>query len=59
MLLAGLQALAKREQGYQGRFEALRQDVLIGAAEAERGQLLDATTKIEAIWQRITSPSQL
>jgi hypothetical protein len=37
MLLAGLQALAKREQGYQGRFEALRQDVLIGAAEAERG----------------------
>jgi antitoxin ParD1/3/4 len=59
MLLAGLQALAEREQGYQGRFEDLRQDVLIGAAEAERGQLLDATTKIEAIWQRITSPSQL
>jgi len=53
ILLAGLQALAEREQVYQGCFEELRQDILVSAAEAERGQLLDATTEIEAIRQRL------
>ncbi len=53
ILLAGLQALAEREQVYQGRFGDLRQDILIGAAEAERGQLLDAATEIDAIRQRL------
>jgi putative addiction module CopG family antidote len=53
ILLAGLQALAEREQVYQGRFEDLRQDVLIGATEAESGQLLDAATAIDAIRQRL------
>ncbi len=53
ILLAGLQALAEREQVYQGRFEDLRQDILVGAAEAERGHLLDAATEIDAIRQRL------
>jgi putative addiction module CopG family antidote len=53
ILLAGLQALADRERVYQGRFEDLRQDVLIGAAEAERGQLLDAAAEIDVIRQRL------
>ncbi|MFH7242464.1 MAG: type II toxin-antitoxin system ParD family antitoxin [Spirulina sp.] len=53
ILLAGLQALAEREQVYQGRFEELRQDVLVGATEDERGHLLDAATEIEAIRQRL------
>jgi putative addiction module CopG family antidote len=43
LLLAGLQVLAEQEQIYQGRFEELRREVLLGAAEAEQGQLLDAT----------------
>lgn len=53
ILLAGLQALADRERVYQGRFEDLRQDVLIGAAEAEHGQLLDAAAEIDVIRQRL------
>ena len=53
ILLAGLQALADRERVYQGRFEDLRQDVLIGAAEAEYGQLLDAAAEIDVIRQRL------
>jgi putative addiction module CopG family antidote len=53
ILLAGLQALADRERVYQGRFEDLRQDVLIGAAEAEQGQLLDAAAEIDVIRQRL------
>ncbi|WP_204140729.1 type II toxin-antitoxin system ParD family antitoxin [Halomicronema sp. CCY15110] len=53
ILLAGLQALAEREQIYQGRFEELRQEILLGAAEAEQGELLNASTEIDAIRQRL------
>ena len=53
ILLAGLQALAEREQVYQGRFEELRREVLLGAEAAERGELLDTTTEVEAIRQRL------
>ena len=53
ILLAGLQALVDRERIYQGRFEELRSEVLLGAEEAERGELLDASTEIEAIRQRL------
>lgn len=53
MLLAGLRTLAEQEQIYQGRFEELQREVLLGALEAERGELLDATSEIEAIRQRL------
>ncbi|MEM6432368.1 MAG: type II toxin-antitoxin system ParD family antitoxin [Cyanobacteria bacterium P01_D01_bin.115] len=53
ILLAGLQALIEREHLYQGRFEELRHEVLLGAIEAERGELMDASTEIEAIRQRL------
>ena len=53
MMLAGLRMLAEQEQIYQGRFEELRREVLLGVLEAERGELLDATSEIEAIRQRL------
>jgi putative addiction module CopG family antidote len=53
MMLAGLRILAEQEQIYQGRFEELRHEVLLGALEAERGELLNATSEIEAIRQRL------
>jgi putative addiction module CopG family antidote len=53
ILLAGLQALAEREQIYQGRFEELRREVLLGVEAAEQGELLDASTEIEAIRLRL------
>ena len=55
ILLAGLQALAEREQVYQGRFEELRREVWLGVDAAERGELLDAATEIEAIRQRLSN----
>ncbi|MDB9524363.1 type II toxin-antitoxin system ParD family antitoxin [Oscillatoria sp. CS-180] len=55
ILLAGLQALAEREQIYQGRFADLRDEVLLGANEAERGELLEASVEINAIRQRLRS----
>lgn len=53
ILLAGLQALAEQEKLYQGRFEELHQDILLGAKEAESGILLDASTEIEAMQKRL------
>lgn len=53
MMLAGLRVLAEQEQVSQGRFEELRREVLLGVLEAERGELLDATSEIEAIRQRL------
>lgn len=53
ILLAGLQVLLEREQIYQGRFDELRREILLGTQEAERGELLDAATKISAIRQRL------
>lgn len=54
MMLAGLRVLAEQEQIYQGRFEELRREVRLGVLEAERGELLDATSEIGAIRQRLT-----
>lgn len=53
IMLAGLRILAEQEQIDQGRFEELRHEVLLGVIEAERGELLDATSEIEAIRQRL------
>jgi putative addiction module CopG family antidote len=53
MMLAGLRILAEQEQIYQGRFEELRREVLLGVLEAERGELLNATSEIDAIRQRL------
>ncbi|MEM9217387.1 MAG: type II toxin-antitoxin system ParD family antitoxin [Cyanobacteria bacterium P01_F01_bin.150] len=53
LLLAGLQALFEREQIYQGRFDELRHEILLAAQEVEQGQLLDASTEISSIRQRL------
>lgn len=53
ILLAGLQALFDRERIYQGRFEELRREILLGAQEAEQGELLDASTEVSSIRQRL------
>ena len=49
MLVAGLKLLVERDESYQGRFEMLRQDVMIGVEAADRGELLDFDTEIENI----------
>ena len=53
MLVAGLLALAERETIYKGRFEELRQEILLGAEQAENAEFLDAFSEIDNIQQRI------
>jgi antitoxin ParD1/3/4 len=41
ILLAGLNLLAAREASEQERYAELRQDIEVGLAEADRGELID------------------
>lgn len=52
-LVAGLQALAK--QICHGRFEELRCEVLINVDKGDRGELLNTSSAIDAISQRLRS----
>ncbi len=53
LLVAGLRSLLKAEDRYQGRFEELREEILVGAAQAERGELVEASIAIDGIRQRL------
>ena len=53
VFLAGIQLLEERERLYQGRFEALRREVMVGVEEAERGELLDAEVVITELKEKL------
>lgn len=45
----GLQLLAERERIYQGKFEELKQEVMIGVEELRRGETLDGRQVIKRL----------
>ncbi len=53
VFLAGVKLLAERERLYQGRFEELRREILIGVEEAEQGELLDAEAVISGLQEKL------
>lgn len=53
VFLAGIQLLEERERIYQGRFEELRREVLVGVEESERGELLDAEAVIVKLKEKL------
>jgi antitoxin ParD1/3/4 len=53
--VAALEALAAQEQLNQLRREALKQDVMAGTAEADRGELLDGETVINDLHQKLNA----
>jgi antitoxin ParD1/3/4 len=53
VVLAGLQLLAHRDSIYQGRFEALRREVLVGVEEADRGELIDGDVVFQQLRDRL------
>ncbi|WP_448570612.1 ribbon-helix-helix domain-containing protein [Trichothermofontia sp.] len=42
VIAAGVRLLATTEQIYQGRFEELRREIMIGVEAADKGEMLDA-----------------
>ena len=53
VFLAGIKLLEERERLYQGRFEELRREVLIGVKEADQGKLLDAENVISGLQEKL------
>ena len=45
----GLQLLAERERIYQGKFEELKQEVMIGVEELRRGETIDGRQVIKRL----------
>jgi antitoxin ParD1/3/4 len=53
VFLAGIKLLEQRERLYQGRFEELRCEIMVGVEEAERGELLDAESVITGLQEKL------
>ena len=53
VFLAGIKLLEERERIYQGRFEELRREVLVGVEEAEKGELLDGEAVITGLQEKL------
>jgi antitoxin ParD1/3/4 len=53
VVLAGLQLLEHRDSIYQGRFEELRQEVLVGVEEADRGELIDGDVVFQQLREKL------
>jgi antitoxin ParD1/3/4 len=49
---AGIRLLEERDRIYQGRFEELRQAVLVGVEQLDRGERLDGKAVIEQLRQK-------
>jgi antitoxin ParD1/3/4 len=47
VVLAAVQFLEEREMVYQGRFDELRREIMIGYEAAERGEVLDGEVVFE------------
>lgn len=52
VLRAGLRLLVEQEQGRQGRFEQLVQDIQIGVDQAEKGQVVSGPAAFEKLEKR-------
>ena len=46
---AGLKILMERELIYQGRFDQLRQEIMVGIEASERGEVVDSETVFNSI----------
>ena len=46
---AGLKILMERELIYQGRFDQLRQEIMVGIEASERGEIVDSETVFNSI----------
>ncbi|WP_017325281.1 type II toxin-antitoxin system ParD family antitoxin [Synechococcus sp. PCC 7336] len=53
VLLAGVRLLDEIESMYRGRYEELRQEVLMGVDAAERGEFIPAETVFERAQARL------
>jgi len=52
VIIAGIKLLEERENIYQGRFEELKREIMVGVEQLEAGERLDGREVIEKLRQR-------
>ena len=52
VIIAGIKLLKEREKIYQGRFEELKREIMLGVEQLEAGERLDGREVIEKLRQR-------
>ena len=52
VIIAGIKLLEEREKIYQGRFEELKREIMVGVEQLEAGERLDGREVIEKLRQR-------
>ena len=52
VIIAGIKLLEEREKIYQGRFEELKREIMVGVEASERGEVIDGREVIEKLRQR-------
>ena len=53
VIVAGIRLLAERERIYQGRFEELKEEIMLGVAASERGEVVDGETVFSQLQQKL------
>ena len=53
VILAALRAFEERERIYKGRFEELRQYILVGVEASERGEVVDGEIVFSQLQQKL------
>jgi len=58
MIVAGIKLLEEREYIYQGRFEELQREIMIGVEASESGEVVDGEVGFNQIKQKLLSRRQ-
>jgi antitoxin ParD1/3/4 len=51
--------LKNRDEIYQGRFEQLQREIVLGAVAAEKGELIDSEVVFERLQQKLANQRAL
>lgn len=53
VIVAGIRLLEERERIYQGRFEELKREIMLGVEASERGEVIDGETVFSQLQQKL------
>jgi antitoxin ParD1/3/4 len=53
VILAALRAFEERERIYNGRFDELRQEIMVGVEASERGEVVDGEIVFSQLQQKL------
>ncbi|MGI2904578.1 type II toxin-antitoxin system ParD family antitoxin [Tolypothrix sp. VBCCA 56010] len=58
VIVAGIKLLEERECIYQGRFEELQREIMVGVEASERGEIIDGETVFQQLKQKLQQRRQ-